>query len=62
MILLATIVAAVVSFIAVKWLLRFVQSHTFFQGLAGPELPWEALFCFCSARRSATSRPYIPTG
>ncbi len=29
MILLATIVAAVVSFIAVKWLLRFVQTHTF---------------------------------
>ncbi len=29
MILLATFVAAIVSFIAVKWLLRFVQSHTF---------------------------------
>jgi undecaprenyl-diphosphatase len=29
MLLLASIVAAVVSFIAVKWLLRFVQSHTF---------------------------------
>ena len=29
MVLLATIVAAVVSFIAVKWLLRYVQSHTF---------------------------------
>ncbi len=29
MVLLATIVAAVVSFIAVKWLLRFVQNHTF---------------------------------
>lgn len=29
MILLATIVAAIVSFIAVKWLLRFVQTHTF---------------------------------
>lgn len=29
LILLATVVAAVVSFIAVKWLLRFVQSHTF---------------------------------
>jgi undecaprenyl-diphosphatase len=28
-ILLSTIVAAVVSFIAVKWLLRYVQSHTF---------------------------------
>jgi len=27
--ILATIVAAIVSFIAVKWLLRFVQSHTF---------------------------------
>src|SRR5205085_697177 len=26
---LATVVAAVVSFIAVKWLLRFVQTHTF---------------------------------
>ena len=26
---LGTIVSAVVSFIAVKWLLRFVQSHTF---------------------------------
>lgn len=26
---LATLVAAVVSFVAVKWLLRFVQSHTF---------------------------------
>lgn len=29
MLLLATVVAAVVSFIAVKWLLRYVQSHTF---------------------------------
>jgi undecaprenyl-diphosphatase len=29
MVLLSTVVAAVVSFIAVKWLLRFVQSHTF---------------------------------
>ena len=29
MILLAAAVAAVVSFLAVKWLLRFVQSHTF---------------------------------
>lgn len=29
MVLLGTVVAAVVSFIAVKWLLRFVQSHTF---------------------------------
>lgn len=29
MILLSTIVAAIVSFIAVKWLLRYVQSHTF---------------------------------
>jgi undecaprenyl-diphosphatase len=26
---LATVIAAIVSFIAVKWLLRFVQSHTF---------------------------------
>lgn len=29
MVLLSTVVAAVVSFIAVKWLLRFVQTHTF---------------------------------
>lgn len=29
MVILATLVAAVVSFIAVKWLLRYVQSHTF---------------------------------
>jgi undecaprenyl-diphosphatase len=29
MILLATAIAAIVSFIAVKWLLRYVQSHTF---------------------------------
>ena len=29
MLALATVVAAVVSFIAVKWLLRFVQHHTF---------------------------------
>ena len=29
MLLLTTVVAAVVSFIAVKWLLRFVQTHTF---------------------------------
>jgi undecaprenyl-diphosphatase len=29
MLLLGTVVAAVVSFIAVKWLLRYVQSHTF---------------------------------
>jgi undecaprenyl-diphosphatase len=29
MLALASVVAAVVSFIAVKWLLRFVQSHTF---------------------------------
>jgi len=29
MILLSTVVAAIVSFIAVKWLLRYVQSHTF---------------------------------
>jgi undecaprenyl-diphosphatase len=29
MILLATAIAAVVSFIAVKWLLRYVQTHTF---------------------------------
>jgi undecaprenyl-diphosphatase len=29
MLALATLVSAVVSFIAVKWLLRFVQSHTF---------------------------------
>jgi undecaprenyl-diphosphatase len=29
MVFLATIIAAVVSFIAVKWLLRYVQTHTF---------------------------------
>ena len=29
MLLLATVVAAVISFIAVKWLLRYVQTHTF---------------------------------
>lgn len=29
MVILAAIVAAIVSFIAVKWLLRFVQTHTF---------------------------------
>ncbi len=29
MVLLATIIAAVVSFIAVKWLLRYIQTHTF---------------------------------
>jgi len=29
MLLLGTIVAAIVSFIAVKWLLRYVQTHTF---------------------------------
>ena len=29
MVLLATVVAAIVSFIAVKWLLRYVQNHTF---------------------------------
>jgi undecaprenyl-diphosphatase len=29
MLLLATIIAAVVSFVAVKWLLRYVQTHTF---------------------------------
>ncbi|MEI8288349.1 MAG: undecaprenyl-diphosphate phosphatase [Verrucomicrobiota bacterium] len=29
MLLLTTVVAAVVSFLAVKWLLRYVQSHTF---------------------------------
>ena len=29
MLLLATVVAALVSFIAVKWLLRYVQTHTF---------------------------------
>ena len=29
MVLLAFVVAAVVSFIAVKWLLRFIQTHTF---------------------------------
>ena len=28
-VLLATVIAAVVSFIAVKWLLRYVQTHTF---------------------------------
>jgi undecaprenyl-diphosphatase len=29
MVLLATAIASVVSFIAVKWLLRYVQTHTF---------------------------------
>ena len=29
MLLVTTLVAAVVSFIAVKWLLRYVQTHTF---------------------------------
>ena len=29
MVLLATLIAAVVSFIAVKWLLRYIQTHTF---------------------------------
>jgi undecaprenyl-diphosphatase len=29
MILLATFVAAIVSFVAVKWLLRYIQTHTF---------------------------------
>ena len=29
MVVLGTVVAAVVSFIAVKWLLRYVQTHTF---------------------------------
>lgn len=30
MLALAAVVAAIVSFVAVKWLLRFVQSHTFY--------------------------------
>ena len=29
MVIMATVVASIVSFIAVKWLLRYVQSHTF---------------------------------
>ena len=29
MLLLATAISAVVSFIAVKWLLRYIQTHTF---------------------------------
>ena len=29
LVLLASVVAAVVSFVAVKWLLRYVQTHTF---------------------------------
>jgi undecaprenyl-diphosphatase len=29
LLLLSAVVAAVVSFIAVKWLLRYVQTHTF---------------------------------
>jgi undecaprenyl-diphosphatase len=29
MVALGTVVAAIVSFIAVKWLLRYVQTHTF---------------------------------
>jgi len=29
MVALATVIAAVVSFVAVKWLLRYVQTHTF---------------------------------
>jgi undecaprenyl-diphosphatase len=29
MVILATVIASVVSFIAVKWLLRYVQTHTF---------------------------------
>jgi undecaprenyl-diphosphatase len=29
MVLLATIIAALISFVAVKWLLRFIQTHTF---------------------------------
>jgi undecaprenyl-diphosphatase len=29
MVALATVVSAIVSFIAVKWLLRYVQTHTF---------------------------------
>ena len=29
MILLTTVISAIVSFIAVKWLLRYVQTHTF---------------------------------
>jgi len=29
MVLLATVISAVVSFIAVKWLLRYIQTHTF---------------------------------
>ena len=29
MVLLGFLVAAVISFIAVKWLLRYVQTHTF---------------------------------
>jgi undecaprenyl-diphosphatase len=29
LLVVATVIAAVVSFIAVKWLLRYVQTHTF---------------------------------
>jgi undecaprenyl-diphosphatase len=29
MVIIASVVAAVVSFVAVKWLLRYVQTHTF---------------------------------
>jgi undecaprenyl-diphosphatase len=29
MVILSTVIAAVVSFVAVKWLLRYVQTHTF---------------------------------
>ena len=48
LVLLSTLVAAVVSFIAVKWLLRFVQTHTFngfgwYRILAGGALLFFAL-------------------
>ena len=29
MVILCTVISAAVSFVAVKWLLRYVQSHTF---------------------------------
>jgi len=46
MVLLGFVISAIVSFIAVKWLLRYVQTHTFNAfGCIESRSPWESSSC-----------------
>jgi undecaprenyl-diphosphatase len=62
MVILGTLIAAIVSFIAVKWLLRFIQTHTF-TGFGWYRIALGVLllvFCYWNAAVAMRTTSFLP--